>query len=229
MHELEKALKDSFADSRMSSSEKVALRSLFDDYKHNQEALSFARNQAFEMCRDYFLNNKFDTKAYKWLEEIVKSIDVIRNAFISVNKNEVYFSPGEACRDRIIELLNEARQQIDICVFTISDNLISQAIYDAHQRKVKVRIVTDNDKSEDLGSDIDRLKGEGVPVVFDHYNSHMHHKFAIVDNKYLINGSFNWTRSATSVNNENITVLSDQYLVSEFAGKFNSLWRQFKK
>jgi len=55
----------------------------------------------------------------------------------------------------------------------------------------------------------------------------MHYKFALVDATYLINGSFNWTRSATKYHNENITLLTDPELIKAFANKFEDMWHQF--
>jgi mitochondrial cardiolipin hydrolase len=46
------------------------------------------------------------------------------------------------------------------------------------------------------GSDIGRLRNAGVPVRVDRVPAHMHHKFVVLDNRFLLNGSFNWTRSA---------------------------------
>ena len=52
----------------------------------------------------------------------------------------------------------------------------------------------------------------------------MHHKFAISDNKLLLNGSYNWTRSASTENNENISITNDLRLVSLFQNEFERLW-----
>lgn len=42
----------------------------------------------------------------------------------------------------------------------------------------------------------------------------MHHKFAIVDGRLLINGSFNWTRQAVLYNQENCVITDNSSLVS---------------
>jgi phosphatidylserine/phosphatidylglycerophosphate/cardiolipin synthase-like enzyme len=42
---------------------------------------------------------------------------------------------------------------------------------------------------------------------------HMHHKFAIVDARLLINGSFNWTRQAVLYNQENCVITDNLQLV----------------
>ncbi|MFV1984811.1 MAG: phospholipase D-like domain-containing protein, partial [Thiohalomonadales bacterium] len=85
-------------------------------------------------------------------------------------------------------------------------------------------IITDNDKSMDLGSDIERLAHLGVAVKTDNTDYHMHHKFAVFDNKILLTGSYNWTRSATLYNQENLLTTHDRKLVSEYSNEFERLW-----
>ena len=159
----------------------------------------------------------------RWLEQTQKAL----NGSIDCTDPRVYFSPGESCRRAILDAVLAARATIDICVFTISDDRISKAIVKAHQRGVKVRIITDNDKSEDTGSDVDWLAEQGVPVCMDSSPSHMHHKFALIDAKQLINGSFNWTRSATDRNQENIMISSHPKALAAFSTMFETLWQQY--
>lgn len=89
---------------------------------------------------------------------------------------------------------------------------------------MKIRIITDNDKAADEGSDADRLAAAGVPVRVDRTAYHMHHKFAIFDQKSLLNGSYNWTRSAAENNEENFVILDLPPLVSRFQKQFDQLW-----
>ena len=49
-------------------------------------------------------------------------------------ENQVYFSPGDDCVNHIIELINEAYNHLDICVFTISDDRITRAIVEAMKK-----------------------------------------------------------------------------------------------
>ncbi|MCP4012352.1 MAG: DUF1669 domain-containing protein [Phycisphaeraceae bacterium] len=61
----------------------------------------------------------------------------------------------------------------------------------------------------------------------DKTDAHMHHKFAIIDGKALINGSFNWTVSATERNQENLVISREAGLVKQFKTEFNRLWKTF--
>ena len=137
------------------------------------------------------------------------------------------FSPGDDCLDLIRDEFGRARRTVDACVFTITDDRIRTAILDAKRRGVTVRVISDNDKSLDEGSDIEPLRRAGVEVRIDETEAHMHHKFALFDGARLLNGSYNWTRSAANYNQENVVVTADRSLVEAFAGEFERLWGRF--
>lgn len=140
-----------------------------------------------------------------------------------------HFTPGQSCRNKIISLCNQAQHNIDVCVFTISDNTLSQEIIKAHHRGIKIRIITDNDKQYDAGSDIHLLREAKIPLVTDQSEYHMHHKFAIFDRKILLNGSFNWTTSASNFNSENILTTDNTILVEQYIAHFEKLWDRFQQ
>lgn len=225
MKDIESALQATFDDRKLSQNEKYALISLLRDYQDDVDSLNYARNCAFKIFRSFQATQSlFDHDAFKWLEHTVKSIDRVRTEQLPSEKDAAYFSPGNKCKRRIISAIKNANKSVDVCVFTISDNQISQALLDAHLGGPKVRIITDNDKANDLGSDVDMLASKGVEVVKDTGPHHMHHKFAIIDDRFLINGSFNWTRSASKANEENITIVHSIELVSAFRIEFDKLW-----
>ena len=148
--------------------------------------------------------------------------------FSKANKviNQVYFSPGNDCIDAIIHQIHSAQSSLKICVFTISDDRITRAILDAHGRGIRIKIITDNEKLFDLGSDIKQLAQAGLSIRVDNTRNHMHHKFAIVDNRNVLTGSYNWTRSAALYNHENLVVTSEKNIVAGFCGEFDRLWSE---
>lgn len=222
---IEQHLTESFQDFKLAQDEKYSLRSLLENLTNKKEMLGFARNKAFAIYREQqLLEEETFFKAISWLEKVIKTIDGVTN--YSSAQPKAYFSPGDSCANQIINCIHNARETIDICVFTISDNSISEAILSAHEKGIKVRVVSDNYKADDQGSDVYYLAEKGLAVRLDKSPNHMHHKFAIFDQGILVNGSFNWTRSASKVNEENITVLYDASLVSSFSETFESLWHQ---
>ncbi len=140
--------------------------------------------------------------------------------------SRAYFSPGDDCLNIITNSLSLAKSSVDICVFTISDDRISKAVLACHSRNVKVRVITDNEKSSDLGSDISTFAKKGIAVKTDCSDAHLHHKFVIIDKKVLLNGSYNWTRSAAEYNEENVVLSYEPELIRAFSAEFEKLWKR---
>jgi phosphatidylserine/phosphatidylglycerophosphate/cardiolipin synthase-like enzyme len=221
--ELKTLLQTTFEDQKIDAAEKVSLFEAFEPLNDVQRA--FVRNRAFDLIKEYSRKHPESEPPYKWLEQVMKSLD---NSSPAATVSEVVFSPGEDCLNALLGLIQGAHKDLQICVFTISENRLRDALLDAHQRGVNVRIITDNDKTEDKGSDIDWLDHKGVPVRVDRTRHHMHHKFVIADSKQIATGSFNWTKSATLYNHENILLLNNENVIRDFAEEFERLWGKFK-
>lgn len=212
-------LRETFDDHRLTRKETRALRKLLDT--EHPEARALWRHHAFELARQWLADHP-PVLVIEWLEQVNKAL---ANKPDQTN-SEAYFSPGDKPRERIVRALRGAQHSADVCVFTITDNQISKVVLDTHQRGIDVRIITDNDKSEDRGSDIARLAQAGIPVRMDVTDHHMHHKFALFDERLLLTGSYNWTRSAAAVNQENILLTDEPALVARFHGVFDALWEE---
>jgi mitochondrial cardiolipin hydrolase len=181
------------------------------------------RHRAFEIACGA-LAQPDDRAVLEWLEEVIKASPGSRPGGNSVTRAESHFSPGPDCPLAIERLLARSRRTADICVFTITDDRLADAILDAHSRGVAVRIITDDAKADDLGSDVDRLARAGVSLRIDRSPFHMHHKFAILDGATLLTGSYNWTRGAARDNEENLIVTDEPRFISSFTATFARLW-----
>lgn len=223
--ELETWLVDSLQDFKLSQSETLQLRELLPQLAADE--IAFVRNKAFALGRTPVAAGGDKAIATLiWLEKLVKTIDNYRTSGPQP-VHSAHFSPGEDCRRKLLDLLASARKSLAISVFTISDNRLADAIVAAHKRGLEVRLITDNDKSLDEGSDIESLAAQGVEVRMDKSPNHMHHKFALIDDHTLVTGSFNWTRSASDFNQENILVTNEPVLVAAYAMEFEGLWQEF--
>lgn len=140
----------------------------------------------------------------------------------------VYFSPGPDCLNAIVRACLQAEKSIDICVFTITDNRIKDAVIAAYSHGTDVRIITDDHKQSDDGSDIRELESIGIEIRTDRVQGHMHNKYAIFDEYMVLTGSYNWTRGAEASNYENLVQLYDENIVTRFVNNFNGLWKEFE-
>lgn len=225
--EMEKMLRATIADRKLSAGERGALGGVLNDSRATEQQLAVYRAKAFELAREE-IDDPRSREVLGWLEDVVKVMYPIKaTATAAVGASEALFAPKDDLCGRLVRLFDTAKKTIDICVFTITDDRLASAILRAHGRGVVVRIVTDDEKSEDLGSDIERLARAGVKVVMDQSEAHMHHKYAVFDGTTLLNGSYNWTRSAAERNNENFLITTDPGLVVAFAKQFATLWKQF--
>jgi phosphatidylserine/phosphatidylglycerophosphate/cardiolipin synthase-like enzyme len=207
----------------LSRGEKHALTEVIREQGLDQEGYAFWRHRAFALARDRVQGaGPKSAQVLDWLEGVVKLLHPISDGSEGVAR--VCFSPGPECLRAIKAELDRAKSKVEICVFTITDDRVTDAILAAHRRKVKVRIATDDEKAYDRGSDVERLAGEGIEVRVDEPDHHMHHKFAVFDDARLVTGSYNWTRSAAERNQENVLVSDDVRLVRPYREMFDRLW-----
>jgi cardiolipin hydrolase len=94
-----------------------------------------------------------------------------------------------------------AKKTIDLCIFSFTNDDLANEILDAHKRGVVVRIITDDEGMKGKGADTQRMADNGIPCRTDSDERfHMHNKFMLVDQLYLVTGSFNWTFQAGKSN-----------------------------
>jgi len=107
---LEHALVATLEDAKLSTSEKHALREVFSGFESDAETLNYIRNRAFDLAGKQMREDPANVSLpLKWLEQMVKTIDTVRHVH-PVLPSSVHFSPGNACADRIIGLLKNARK-----------------------------------------------------------------------------------------------------------------------
>lgn len=224
LDELERALRATLDDGRLSRGERHALSEVLRESPPSHSELAQLRARAFALAEEQLSEPKARA-LLAWLEGVIKLL--AQHEAVEPAPNAcAYFSPGETCLAAILGELGRAKQSADICVFTITDDRIAEALLEAQRRGVALRIITDNDKQYDEGADITRLRDAGVSIRVDGDERHMHHKFAVLDSRTLLSGSYNWTRGAT-LNEENLIVTGDRRLVARFANTFDSLWSRF--
>ena len=128
---------------------------------------------------------------------------------------------------KVIPLIEKAVSSIDIVVFDwrwypqdpgAVCQLFNQAILRAARRKVKIRVIANNDQI------IDILRKEGCEAKRLKTTKLVHCKLMIIDNLIVITGSHNFTQSAFQMNLELSVIIADLDPAGHFLAFFNNLW-----
>jgi len=140
---------------------------------------------------------------------------------------ECYFFPNPSNEEKVVSMLRTCKKTLDIAIFSLTLDSIAEAILEAFQRGIKVRVIADDECAKSKGSNIKLVASQGIPCKTDNAVYHMHHKFAVIDSSVVIMGSFNWTGQAVKYNQENIFFYEDKSIAAQYAKEFEHLWTTF--
>jgi len=139
-------------------------------------------------------------------------------------KTEAYFSLYNNPQKEIIKNINQAEAFINIAMYIFTDREIALPLAKDRERGVKVRLYLEKDQVDYKYSQSRFLVQKGIKTRISSNNYIMHHKFAIIDNRLLLTGSYNWTFSANKRNDENLMVIDDPEIIEIFQNQFVNLW-----
>ena len=142
----------------------------------------------------------------------------------SLAKTEVYFSLYDNPQKEIIKNINQAEAFINMAMYIFTDREIALPLVKAQERGVKVRLYLDKEQVEYQYSQSRFLVQGGIKTRISSNKYIMHNKFAIIDNRILLTGSYNWTFSANNRNDENLMVIDDPEIIEIFQNQFVNLW-----
>ena len=132
----------------------------------------------------------------------------------------------------IIALINEAEEYVYFAIYTFTLPSIADALVEAKKRGVTVRGIVDSEQSSNsYGAPITaKLLAAGIPVVTERHatgNGIMHIKLLVTEQAYAF-GSYNWTRSATTINDEIIEIGTDPALRQAYENILKKLLEAYK-
>ncbi|MDD3531472.1 MAG: phospholipase D-like domain-containing protein [Candidatus Pacebacteria bacterium] len=129
----------------------------------------------------------------------------------------ILYSLDEKQNDKeLIALIDSAKTHIYFAIYTFTLPSIADALVAAKKRGVEVRGVMDSEQSSNsYGAPITKkLLGAGISLVVERHptgNGIMHIKALVTDSAYAV-GSYNWTNSATTINDEILEIGTDPAL-----------------
>jgi len=214
-------------DLRLSRSERRAIHALLHDEPIDVRQRLQVEAGLFDAAAER-MHDPRDKLLLRWLEDSLRALQVNHGAGAPPAQSRAWFGPQDPLAKLLAAQIAAAREHIAAAVFTITDDRIHDALVAAHHRGVALRIITDGRKAQDRGSDIWRLQRAGIAIHPDPSAAWMHHKFAVMDERVLVNGSYNWTRAGAQENRENFLVTTDPLLVRAYLQNFERIWAELE-
>lgn len=181
----------------------------------NSKQIAQIYTQEFEQM----YHNKFHKLKTKILNKENIKLD---NSVISV-----YFSPQDNIIDTVfIPIIHNAQKYIYIPVFLITHKGLTQALIRAKQRGVVVKVIVDATNAKNQYSTHNQLRKNGILTKTENYAGKLHSKSMIVDDKYTIIGSMNFSKSGNSYNDENVLVIKNTQLTKFYKKYFEYTWNK---
>jgi phosphatidylserine/phosphatidylglycerophosphate/cardiolipin synthase-like enzyme len=140
---------------------------------------------------------------------------------------DIYFSPDDGVQDSLVDLLNNAQESIYFMAFSFTSDILGDAIIARSKDGVKVSGVMESEQvNSNEGTEFDAFNQAELDVLRDGNEGQMHHKVMIVDESIVIFGSYNFTASAETRNDENLIVVYNKDIAARFIGEFQRVYKQ---
>ena len=150
-----------------------------------------------------------------------------QNASVNVGKSLItaYFSPQDSTISKhILPLIKSSKKYVYIPVFVLTHKGLTEALIEAEARGVDVKIIVDATSAASRYSSVKGLRQAGLKVKAENRPGKMHMKSIIIDDRYVILGSMNFTKSGESYNDENVLIIENSLLAKAFKEKFLYLY-----
>jgi phosphatidylserine/phosphatidylglycerophosphate/cardiolipin synthase-like enzyme len=142
---------------------------------------------------------------------------------------KIHYAPRENLESVDAQEIGRAQLSIDIAAYVLSDPRIIEALTDAAERGVLIRLYLDKSQFAEHGATRGglveallahpnvgaRIKGKGVL---------MHLKAYAVDGAVLRTGSGNFSRSGLASQDNDAVFITDPAVVDAFEGNFERIW-----
>lgn len=185
----------------------------------NKYKLRCASTYIFDSCSASIAIPVQDNNVYI-SQDAIKALPMMGSYDIG-NLNIAQTMEGEIdvhCSDILSHLQNEislAESSIKVAVSWFTNYALFRQIKEFAHKGLDIHLVINNDSVNNGGYclDFNELIEAGAHISLVEYPHLIHHKFCIIDDKVVINGSYNWTRFSGN-NYENIIIFRNNYYVA---------------
>ena len=179
----------------------------------NSKAIANAYTKEFEQMYSGRFHNRKSKNSGK------------ENISVGDSNISVFFSPQDLITTtQIIPMIHKSRKYVYMPVFLITDNRLVQSLIAAKKRGVDVKLIVDATNAKNSHSAHKLLRANNIPVKTETFAGKLHSKSIIIDDKYLIVGSMNFSKSGEKKNDENVLIITNSKLTIFYKNYFNYLW-----
>jgi phosphatidylserine/phosphatidylglycerophosphate/cardiolipin synthase-like enzyme len=193
------------------------------------ETIYFTNNQSLvQSFMTRFDDAWTNTTAYAWYANATPTLERRQQPF-PVNP-ELNLPPGEDFINRTVARLNAENNRIDVMMYRIDDNRATNAMINALNRGVPIRLIVDQHMYRDasrypIAFHFDRLFAAGVPMKFTVHQGINHGKLAMLHGQGMtIFGSSNWTTPSANLQHENNWFTTQDNVFDYFQEYFLRRW-----
>jgi phosphatidylserine/phosphatidylglycerophosphate/cardiolipin synthase-like enzyme len=192
-------------------------------YEDNNQLLTF---RSVKMAENYtkefeemFVDDKFGDNIVPETPNPVVTIDD--------TQIEVYFSPDDGIASPLNNLLSTAEKSIHFLAFSFTTDELGETVrFQAANGLTVSGVMEEEQIKSNIGTEYDLFKQAGLDVLIDGNEGQMHHKTIIIDERIVITGSYNFSSSAETRNDENLIVMYDETIAAIFMQEFQRVYGQ---
>ncbi len=191
-------------------------------YIENEEIASIYLAEFNEMFEEVIFGNRTEFTPFPFLSNkyYVKINDIDIN---------VYFSPDDNIERIITKRLEKAKTSILFLAFSFTSDEIGETMITKHKQGVAVKGVFEKRDIKNVNSEYIKLKVEGLDVLYDANPNTMHHKVIIIDEEWIITGSYNLSKNAKKRNDENCIMIRSPEIAKLYTLEFEKIYLQAYK
>ena len=138
----------------------------------------------------------------------------------------IFTSEDHALEQAIIPVVDSAQNSIRFLAFSFTDFPLANAMITRTQNGVSVAGVYEKVGSDTDAAEFKTLFCGGVSVRRDGNPGFMHNKVIVVDERFVITGSLNYSTSAEESNDENVIIIDNPEIARLYLQDFDRVWAQ---
>lgn len=190
-------------------------------YRNNENALYFCSDEASknyeiefsEMYDGHFGPSSDSNTPYP--EFVIGDIKVAN-----------YFAPEDKVMDKILKEVRNADKSIHFMAYSFTDDSLGQLMSSRRIDGVQVEGIFEANGADTKFSECGILLGKRLDVRLDGNPRTFHHKVIIIDGDTVVLGSFNFSANANTQNDENLLIVHDSALASEYEQEYQRMKEQ---